>query len=154
MLSIVRSGQVRSGQVRSGQVRSGQVSRKAVFYVWGRELSPSSILSTDTYIYYLVNIIQQMIYQTFCGVSLPLDPAKKPSIKAFSGRVTLFDVLNISCASTICSLCNRWSHSEHMSTVPSYKHEIISVQVKKETIAQVVLWTDNICHSHTRNKYV
>jgi hypothetical protein len=38
-------------------------------------------------------------------VLLPLEPAMKPNISAFSGRVTLLDVLNISCASNICSLC-------------------------------------------------
>lgn len=37
---------------------------------------------------------------------IPLEPAIKPKIRAFSGRVTLFAVLNISCASNICSRCN------------------------------------------------
>lgn len=37
---------------------------------------------------------------------IPLEPAIKPRIRAFSGRVTLFAVLNISCASNICSRCN------------------------------------------------
>lgn len=38
---------------------------------------------------------------------LPLEPAMKPRIRAFSGLVTLFAVLNISWASSICSLCKR-----------------------------------------------
>ena len=33
----------------------------------------------------------------------PRDPAMKPSMRAFSGLVTLLEVLNISCASSICS---------------------------------------------------
>ena len=37
------------------------------------------------------------------GQGLSLEPAMKPRIKAFSGRVTLFAVLNISWASNICS---------------------------------------------------
>ena len=36
---------------------------------------------------------------------LPLEPAMKPNIKAFSGRVTLLEFLNISCASNIWSFC-------------------------------------------------
>lgn len=39
-------------------------------------------------------------------INVPLEPAIKPKIRAFSGRVTLFAVLNISCASNICSRCN------------------------------------------------
>lgn len=39
-------------------------------------------------------------------LTVPLDPAMKPKIRAFSGRVTLFAVLNISCAAYICSLCS------------------------------------------------
>lgn len=39
-------------------------------------------------------------------IDIPLEPAIKPKIRAFSGRVTLFAVLNISCASNICSRCN------------------------------------------------
>lgn len=31
----------------------------------------------------------------------------KPRMRAFSGRVTLLAVLNISCAANICSLCKR-----------------------------------------------
>lgn len=35
----------------------------------------------------------------------PLEPAMKPRMRAFSGLVTRFAVLNISCASAICSRC-------------------------------------------------
>jgi len=43
--------------------------------------------------------------------NLPREPAMKPRINAFSGLVTLFDVLNISCASIICSFCINKQHS-------------------------------------------
>lgn len=50
-----------------------------------------------------------------CGkIDIPLEPAIKPKIRAFSGRVTLFAVLNISCASNICSRCNPIIKNENL----------------------------------------
>lgn len=60
---------------------------------------------------------------------MPLDPAMNPSIRAFSGLVTLFAVLNISCAAYICSLCNRYNKYEFQWG----KHYINTVPFGKET---------------------
>ncbi len=40
-------------------------------------------------------------------INIPREPAMKPKISAFSGRVTLLEFLNISCASIICSFYSK-----------------------------------------------
>ena len=59
--------------------------------------------------------------------SPPLDPAMKPRMRAFSGRVTLLDVLNISCASSICSF---WVNKKHVLFQPFNTHKIYLYQIR------------------------
>lgn len=55
----------------------------------------------------------------------------KPKISAFSGRVTLFAVLNISCASSICSRCNQ---STNMSIYFGFQQ---TIQLKRSRMLTV-----------------
>ena len=80
--------------------------------------SPCGILSA--------NLPQQVWGIQLC---LPLAPAMKPSIRAFSGRVTLLDWRNISCAASICSLCTKQNTVEIMlkTSIQKWKKKMISL---------------------------
>ena len=80
----------------------------------------------------------------------------KPKISAFSGRVTLFEVRNISCASTICSLWKikeeessgeqQFTLTYHKNTRDMYYRQMVNiVNIIMEVVTQIAQRCNRKC---------